>query len=56
MKQKSVLILVGLLSVLMLAVFVPAGSAAEPIKLSYANFPPGAHFSLRSDGALEKGS
>ncbi len=44
MKQKSVLILVGLLTVLMLAAFVPAGSAAEPVKLSYANFPPAPTF------------
>jgi len=44
MKQKSVLILVGLLTVLMLAAFIPAASAAEPIKLSYANFPPAPTF------------
>ena len=44
MKQKSVMILVGLLTVCMLAAFVPAASAGGPVKLSYANFPPAPTF------------
>ena len=44
MKQKSVLIVVGLMTLLMLVAQIPAVSAAGPIKLSYANFPPAPTF------------
>ena len=44
MKQKSVLILVAFMTVLMLSAFLPAPSTAGPIKLSYANFPPAPTF------------
>jgi len=44
MKQKSILLLVGVMTVLMLTTIVPPVSAAGPVKLSYANFPPAPTF------------
>jgi TRAP-type C4-dicarboxylate transport system substrate-binding protein len=44
MKQKSVLILLGILTAFTLAVLLPAPASAEPVKLSYANFPPAPTF------------
>jgi len=44
MKQKSVLILMAILTVFVLAALLPASAGAEPVKLSYANFPPAPTF------------